>query len=124
MNHWVIIVVSIGLGLSLAHAEVEPLESQLDKLKLPTNAVGTLVSREKLYSVQDRYVPLHDRFELSLAGSEQVSDTGFIAKRDVSLGFRYYLDSKWSFGGSYSYVFNRLTESTNNFLNERASCPW
>ena len=92
------------------------LEDRLDNLQLPENTLGGFVSKEKLYSVQSRHVPLRRRIELSLAGLEQFSDTGFISNREVAMGTRYYINSKWSVGASYSYAFNELTEATNDFF--------
>ena len=92
------------------------LEEQLDNLQLPDNVAGNFVANEKLYSVQSRHVPLNRRIELSFGGLEQFSDTGFISNREVALGTRYYINSKWSVGASYSYAFNELTDASNDFF--------
>ncbi len=106
-----------------ATAKPVPLAEQLKILELPANSAGASVAKEKLYSVQDRYVLLKNRFELSVAGSHQVTDTGFIATQEAALGARYYIDSKWSVGASYSYAFNELTNSTTNFYEQEGVLP-
>ena len=99
------------------------LKDQLEKLKLPESTLAGFVSKEKLYSVQDRHVSLKKRLEISLAGLEQFSDTGFIANREVAVGTRYYINSKWSVGASYSYAFNELTKATDDFFALEGALP-
>lgn len=106
-----------------ASPKAAPLADQLRALELPANSAGTSVAKEKLYSVQDRYVPLNNRFELSVAGSHQITDTGFIATREMAIGARYYINSKWSLGASYSYAFNELTDSTLSFYDQEGILP-
>ena len=115
MKYFLMVMISIWALPLFAKTDTQ-LKDQLESLQLPKNALGGFVSKEKLYSVQSRHVSLKRRFEISLAGLEQFSDTGFISNREVALGTRYYINSKWSVGGSYSYAFNKLTETTNDFF--------
>ena len=117
-----LIAMVVLLAVSPAGAAVK-LEEQLDKLQLPENMAGKFVAREKLYSVQSRHVPLKRRIELSFGGLEQFSDTGFISNREVAVGARYYINSKWSVGGAYSYAFNELTDASNDFFTLEGVLP-
>ena len=99
------------------------LKDQLEKLELPESTPAGFVSKEKLYSVQTRHVSLKRRLEVSLAGLEQFSDTGFIVNREVAVGTRYYINSKWSVGASYSYAFNELTRATDDFFRLEGALP-
>ena len=112
--------------ITLAYAEVKQrvgLNEQLDKLILPSNIVESSMAKEKLYSVQHRYAPLKKRFELSLGGTKQVTNTGFVSQRELTLGGRYYLSAKWSVGASYSYAFNSLTDSSDDLFREEGILP-
>ena len=120
MRYSLMAVVLLGALFSNAKAK---LGEQLDNLQLPENTLGGFVSKEKLYSVQSRHTSLARRLELSLAGFEQFSDTGFISNREVALGTRYYINSKWSVGASYSHAFNELTDATNDFFNLEGVLP-
>ena len=117
-----LLIIMISLVAHSVSANVK-LKEQLDRLELPENTLGGFVSKEKLYSVQSRHVPLGKRLEFSLVGLEQFSDTGFISNREMALGVRYYINSKWSVGTSYSYAFNKLTDATNDFFNLEGVLP-
>lgn len=110
-------------GAETAPATKPSLQDQLQSLELPTNTAGTSVAKEKLYSVQDRFVSLKNRFEISVAGAQQVTDTGFITTKEVALGARYYIDSKWSVGAQYSYAFNAFSDSTNSLYEQEGILP-
>ena len=124
---YLIILISMGSTLiTLAYAEVKQgadLNEQLDRLVLPSNIIENSVAKEKLYSVQHRYAPVKNRFELSLGGSKQVTNTGFVAQRELTLGGRYYLSPKWSVGAAYSYAFNSLTDSSEDLFREEGILP-
>ena len=111
---FIILITALGLSSVNAYAKTG-LNEQLENLKLPESTLANFVSKEKLYSVQNRHVSLKKRLGISLAGMEQFSDTGFISNREVALETRYYINSKWSVGASYSYAFNELTEASNDF---------
>ena len=127
MKNFIILLIAIGLMLmTLAHASTaqeEGLGKQLDRLTLPSNMAGGEMVKEKLYSVQSRHNPLAKRFELSLGGTQQVSDTGFISQKELTLGGRYYITSKWSVGMAYSYAFNSLTDSSDHLFKEEGIMP-
>ena len=117
IKYLLVMMVSLVAALGNVNANTnEGVERELESLQLPESTAGSFVAEEKLYSVQSRHASLNKRFELSLAGLEQFTDTGFIASREVALGVRYYFNSRWSLGGSYSYAFNELTEATDNFF--------
>ena len=127
MKHFIVLLIAIGLMLiTLAHASTtkgEKLGKQLDRLTLPSNMAGGNMVKEKLYSVQSRHNPLAKRFELSLGGAQQVSDTGFVSQRELTLGSRYYITSKWSVGAAYSYAFNSLTDSSERLYKKEGIMP-
>ena len=124
---YLIIFTAMGSTLiTLAYAEVKQgagLNEQLDRLMLPSNIIENSVAKEKLYSVQRRYAPLKKRLELSLGGSTQVTNTGFVSQRELTLGGRYYLSPKWSVGATYSYAFNSLTDSSEDLFREEGILP-
>ena len=124
---YLIIFISTGSTLlTLAYAEVKQrvgLNEQLDKLRLPSNIIESSMAKEKLYSVQQRYTPLKKRFELSLGATKQVTNTGFVSQRELTLGGRYYLSSKWSVGAFYSYAFNSLTDSSEDLFRGEGILP-
>ena len=110
-------------GFAQESKEPANLADQLDSLELPNNTVGSFVAKEKLYAVQDRHITLDNRFELSLGGLHRVTDTGHISQREMSIGGRYYLNSKWSFGSDFFYAFNSLSDSSNNLYQQQKILP-
>ena len=119
-----LLIILTFLVTVLNHADANKgLQKELESLEIPENTPGSFVAEEKIYSVQNRHSSLKRRFELSLAGLDQFTDTGFVSSREVALGTRYYINSKWSVGASYSYAFNELTEATDNFFNLEGVLP-
>ncbi|MCO4795339.1 MAG: outer membrane beta-barrel domain-containing protein [Bacteriovoracaceae bacterium] len=110
-------------SLSAMAEEVKPktkksLEDQLDELSLPANQAPAAVSKDKLYSVQMRYVPLIGAHEVSLSGAKDFKTDGHLTTNQVGLQYRYHIDDKWSIVGNYVRVFNELNNSGKLLLKE------
>ena len=99
------------------------LTQQLNQLSVPANEVPGPVDMEKLYSVQDRYVPVKGRFEVNTQAGQKVTDTGFISTKEVGLGIRYYFSSHWSLGANYTFAFNEFGSATNSLFKKEGILP-
>ncbi len=94
------------------------LEEQLEELNLPANQAPGAVSKDKLYSVQMRYVPLIGAHEVSLSAGNDFQTDGHLTTRQAGLHYRYHINDKWSFIGNYVKVFNELNNSGKILLEE------
>jgi outer membrane beta-barrel protein len=109
--------------LSFAFAAEPPLTDQLDSLALPANQAPAGVSAESLYSVQSRYVPLARRFEIALGGANDFTPDSFMVSREVGGQLRYHLTDRFSLAASGSAVFNSLSQSGNDLLEQHGLVP-
>lgn len=88
---------------------IPSLEQQLNALNVPENQAPTLVSTEKLYAVQSRYIQLGLRHELSIGGGKNFTSDSFIDSQNVDLGYRFYISNRWFLNLNGSLVFNDLS---------------
>ena len=95
------------------------LEEQLEELNLPANQAPGAVSKDKLYSVQMRYVPLIGAHEVSLSGGKDFNTDGHLSTNQACLHYRYHFNDKWSLVGNYVKVFNELNSSGKILLEEQ-----
>lgn len=85
------------------------LSAELRQLQTEHNMAPRWISKEKLYSVQKRYVPLSNRIELSVGGAQNFNADDYIRSRQIDVGLRYYLSHRWYLGWTGSYVSNELS---------------
>ncbi len=112
---------------SQAFAQVESpsrsLEDQLKELELPGNRAPQAVSQEKLYSVENRFVPLKGRHELDLSVAKNFTPDSFLVSQEVGGSYRYHLNHRWSLNASGAFYFNRLTSGGMNLLETKGLVP-
>jgi outer membrane beta-barrel protein len=104
-------------------AEEGNLVNELESLNSPTNELPGAIEAEKIYAVKTRYSSLDRRVEFSGGAAQKVSDTGFMNTRDFQLGARYYFNSRWSAGASYSYVSNQFTSTSQRLYETQKIVP-
>lgn len=108
MNKYKII---LAFAVSLNAYSVEKIEDKLDKLRIPSDRVTPLVSKDKLYVVNQRYSTLKNRHEISILGGNDFAAEGHLLTRQLGLSYQYHLNSKWSFGLRRTSYFNELSEA-------------
>lgn len=104
-------------------ANAESLEDQLKTLEVPADQAPVGVSSEQLYSVQTRNSPLGGRIEATVGGGTNLSGTNLLTSRNVQGGLRWHISDRWSLGASYSQVFNELSPSAKQLLEQKQQIP-
>jgi outer membrane beta-barrel protein len=99
------------------------LNAQLDELKLPGNMAPAVVTREKLYSVQNRFATLAKRTEFNLGVAQNFTSNGFIQMRQINGAIGYHITDRWSVMASGSYGFNDFTKSANLLMMNEGIVP-
>lgn len=99
-----------------ATEDMASLENQLDELKLPSNTAPAMVSQEKLYSVQDRYSNLKNRFEVTLGGGQNFTGSSFLRMRQAELALRYHFTNRLNLAVSGAYGSNEFTSGAKKLL--------
>jgi outer membrane beta-barrel protein len=122
MKTSLIFTLLVLVGISSARADSD-LSAQLDDLKMPGNVAPAGVTSEKLYAVQNRYVNLDQRFELTLGGAKNFTGNGFLQMSQIDAGINYHLNNRFSLGLSGSYGFNDFTASANRLIQEERIMP-
>lgn len=125
MKTWGYILIAFTLVCSQsarAAEEEDSLSSALESLNSPANQAPGVVT-EKMYTVQDRYTPLKNRVETSALFGQKLNDTGFIQSREVGVGIRYHISSKWSLGLHGSYTFNQFTGTADRLYKAEGLIP-
>lgn len=106
-----------------AKADDDSLDAELQRLATENNMAPAGVSKEQLYAVQYRYVPLRHRHEVTLGGGRNFTPDSYITSNQIDLTYRFYLSDKWFVGLAGSYVFNDLSSSGQRLLAEEAILP-
>jgi outer membrane beta-barrel protein len=101
----------------------QPLEEQLKTLELPGNVAPAAVSREKLYVVQTRYLPLRFKNEFSLGVAQNFTGDSFLTTRQLEVGYRFHLSDKFSIGISEAWVSNQFTSEANQLVSNEGLAP-
>lgn len=98
------------------------LEDQLKSLDAE-NAAPAAVSREKLYAVQARYMPLRFKSEFSLGGGYNLTGDSFLTTQQVEVGYRFHFNDRWSVGVHEAWVNNEFKSEANNLRTANGAVP-
>lgn len=88
--------------------ESQPLEEQLKALDVKNQAPAS-VSKEKLYAVQTRNLPLANKSEVSFGGGYNLTPDNFVNSQQLEFGYRYHFNNRWSLGTQYATVANKIS---------------
>lgn len=109
-----LVYIALFLLSPLAFSAEDPVQAQLDRemkaLDLPDHAPAAM-THEKLYSVQQRYLPLENVNEISLGGGQNLSGNSFLDTWQTELSLRHHFNDRWSAGLAAAWVQNRFTDS-------------
>ena len=115
--------VSATASAGSASAPVVSLEDQLKELEVPGNRAPDSVSREKLYAVQNRFVGLRGKHELSAGGGRNFTSDSFLSSSEVLIHYRYHLNDRWALGLGGGFVFNDLSSGGKRLLDSQGLVP-
>ena len=107
---------------TVTFAVTQNLEDQVKALDL-TNQAPKLVTREKLYSVQDRYLELKHKSEVTVGVAQNFTPDSFVQTQQLELAYRYHLSNRWALGLAYASVSNQLSDAGNRLLNVDGALP-
>ena len=115
---WIVFVSGVALCMPslLSAAQEGGVDTQLERLELPSNQPPAGVPPEKLYAVQNRFAPLHWQSEVTVGGNVNFNSDGFLNSRELDASYQLHISDKWSVSVSGSYVFNSFTAAANNLL--------
>ena len=116
-----LLILSILLPLQVFAAT--NLETELEKLDMAKGQAPQSISDEKLYSVQDRALPLKGRTEVTIGAGHQLTGDGFLETNQVSIGAQYHINEKWSVAGSYSNLYNKFTNAADEINQKQRMLP-
>jgi outer membrane beta-barrel protein len=85
------------------------LEKELESLNMPINQGPAAASLEKLYSVQNRYLPLTNKHEITVNFGKNLNAGGLLNSQQVGGSYRYHLNDRFSFGVQGYKVFNEVS---------------
>jgi len=99
------------------------LEDQLNSLQLPQNKLPQLISNEKLYAVQDRYVPLKMRLEIGPFVGQNFTSEGHLTTQVAGAWIQFHFTDKWGLQFTGTRASNQLNSSGKKLLEDRALIP-
>lgn len=99
------------------------LDTKLDALNIPSDKITPLLSNDDLVSVTGRYSSLNKRNEITLKGAHNFSSDSHIQTRQVGVGLRRHINSKWSFGINYTEYENSLTSAGKKLFDDQRILP-
>ena len=106
-----------------AAPQTPTLDSQLESLKIPENKAPTLITDEKLYSVQNRYANLKFRSEVTVGGAHNFTGSAFLRSSQIDLAYHFHVSNRWDVALSGSYGFSQLTRAADNLYKSKDILP-
>lgn len=85
------------------------LDKELESLNMPINQGPAAASLERLYSVQNRYLPLTNKHEITVNFGRNMNPGGLLNSQQVGGSYRYHLNDRFSFGLQGYKVFNEIS---------------
>ncbi|MCC6277117.1 MAG: outer membrane beta-barrel domain-containing protein [Oligoflexia bacterium] len=113
---------STGAADNSSQSDEQALTEQLQGLDLENKAPEG-VSRESLYVVQDRYLPLKNRSEITVGAGINLTGDSYLKTTQVELGYRFHLNNRWSIGANYAFVGNSFTDTANELIANEGIAP-
>lgn len=106
-----------------AELQKSNLEKKLEALNIPSDKVTPIVSRDKLFSVNQRYSSLRQRFEFTMFGANNFTADSHLETTMTGATMRYHFNGRWSIGARYSEYFNQLSEAGKELFRNAQKLP-
>src|SRR5665213_336526 len=107
---------------STEKTQTTSLEDQMKALDAGNQAPAS-VTREKLYAVQSRYLPLTFKSEFTLGGASNLTGDSFLRTQQVEIGYRFHFNDRWSAGVDYAWVDNAFKSDADNLKSTSGAIP-
>lgn len=125
--HLSLLVIATALfGFTCAAADsAKPAQSLEEQLKA-LNAGNTLpaaAAREKLYAVQERYLPLRNKSEFTMGAASNLTGDDFVRTEQYEVGYHFHFNDRWSLGLSQAWVNNNFKSSIDNVKTSDGAIP-
>ena len=121
MKNWLIALTLVSLAQG-AWAATGSLEDEIKGLDVQ-DAVPAQISKEKLYSIQNRNAPLKNRFEILVGFGENFTADSFLSSEQAGGELQYHLTDDWSVALAYHQVFNKFKDSADRLLETEGLLP-
>ena len=106
---------------SVATPPTVSLEDQLKELETTNQA--PMVSREKLYAVQERYLPLRHKSEVMFGGGMNLTGSQFLRTQQMQMGYAFHFNDRWSMSAHHAFVFNQFTNGADQLKTSDGAVP-
>jgi outer membrane beta-barrel protein len=122
-----IIGIACGLWADPSYAEMPngqsaaSLEDQLKELDAGNQV--PMVNSEKLYSVQQRYLPLRHKSEMTFGGGINLTGDGFLRTQQAELGYLFHFNDRWSLGVHRAFVINEMSNAADHLKTSSGAIP-
>ncbi len=118
MKRWILVAFLFSSGAAWSQTEVKAkantsLQEELKELN-SDNKAPAAVSREKLYAVQTRYLPLQYKGELTVSGGYNLTGDSFLSTTQFEAGYHFHFGDRWSVALHQAWVNNQFKEEAYN----------
>jgi outer membrane beta-barrel protein len=112
----------LSVGVYATPATDASLEDQLQALDV-ANQAPAATSKEVLYAVQSRYLPLTHKNEFSVGGGLNLTGDSFVLSEQAEVGYRFHFNDRWAVGLNYALVANQLSSAADRFRSSEGIVP-
>jgi outer membrane beta-barrel protein len=112
----------IGRAEETAAPKKTSLEDQLKAMDFANQApIGE--SRESLYAIQARYLPLKWKSEVTMGAATNLTPDSFLTSEQFEIGYRIHFNDSWSLGVANAWVNNRLKSEATTIQTRDGAIP-
>ena len=87
------------------------LDSQLESLHMSWDRLPNIISREKIYAIQNRHNNLEKKHEIVIGAGNQLLGNGLLSQRKLGINYSYYLNMNWAVKVGGTRSFNQLNDN-------------
>ncbi len=116
-------LILVALFISASAFAVDSMEAKLDALNIPSDKISPVISRDRLFVLNNRYSSLTNRHETTFFGSNNFNTESHMESRQAGLTYRYHINPKWSLGLRHTEYYNQLTAAGEKLLSEKQIAP-
>lgn len=98
------------------------LEDQMKTLDI-NNRAPESVTKEKLYSVQNRYLELKNKNELTLGVAQNLTGDSFLLTQVFNVAYRFHINDRFSVGLAHGFFQNQFSNSGKHLLVSEGVTP-
>jgi len=103
-------------------AQAASLEDQLQSIG-NDNRPPEGISRENLYAVQARYLPLEYKTEITVGGAMNLTNDSFLSSNQFEAGVHFHFNDRWAVEAEHDFVYNHWTSAGDNLRSTNGAVP-